>query len=85
MTNIIIDYRMRGGVMDDDSIATTADNCITIPMMDQIADDLLQYQRDSVYAAANCRIHKLVNILALVQGYTKAEFLHAERVIDNDD
>lgn len=80
MIKVRVDYRMKGSVMDDEGIVTTSESCIDIPMMDDIARDLIAYQEKSVYAGPGGRIKRLVEDMAMVQGYRNGAFLKAERV-----
>lgn len=60
-----------------------AETCITLPLDDAIADDLLQHQERSAYVVAS-RSHKrpsipaLLSQLAYFQGYNAASFCCAE-------
>lgn len=60
-----------------------AETCITLPLDDAIAKDLLKNQENSAYVVAP-RSHKrpsipaLLNQLAVLQGYDTADFCCAE-------
>ena len=69
--------------MDEETgriVKSSAETFIVIPMMDAVAEDVLDHQRDSLYVSKSGRVAKLLKDLAVVQGYTSAEFATAERV-----
>ena len=58
-----------------------AENCITIPMLDEMADDILENQSNSRYLMSHTgqrNVYDALLILALLQGYNNAEFITAE-------
>ncbi len=48
-----------------------AESCITLPMTDDIADDILWMEEDSTYLGAghNGEVRRLLESLATIQGY----------------
>jgi len=64
MKNILITYHMH-------TPGESAESCITIPMKDEIADDLLEKGMDSVHMMleANGEVARLLRSLADIQGY----------------
>lgn len=60
-----------------------AETCITLPLDNSIADDLLAHQGGSAYVQGHKRftrlsIPALLNQLAVLQGYDTADFCCAE-------
>lgn len=57
-----------------------AETCITLPLDDAIADDLLTHQESSAYVQGHKRppIPALLHQLAALQGYDTADFCCAE-------
>lgn len=59
-----------------------AETCITIPMMEEIADDILKYQGDSKHVREGSLsitpIKTILEELARLQGYQEAHFCCAE-------
>jgi len=64
----------------------TAETCITIPMLDEMADDILEKQANSPYVKSfgTRDITNLLSELARVQGYTDAAFVMAEEATLTD-
>jgi len=86
MKRICITYHMSKMISkpsDWPRVTETAETCITIPMIDEIADDILAKQADSPYVKGFGNrdltdLLDLLNELARVQGYTDAAFVMAE-------
>lgn len=60
-----------------------AETCITLPLDNSIADDLLAHQEGSAYVQGHKRFTRLsipglLNQLAVLQGYDTADFCCAE-------
>lgn len=75
MKRLCITYHMSkiiGNASDWPRVTDTAETCITISMLDEIADDILEKQADSQY---NPTI--LLDQLARIQGYPTAAFVTA--------
>lgn len=58
-----------------------AETCITIPMEDRLAAELLERQDTSALAQIG-DVNALIQSLAFLQGYYHAEFICAERAKD---
>ncbi len=60
----------------------TAENCITIPMVEEVADDILEKQRDSQYVnrLGDTNLTDILKGIAKFQGYVDAIFVMAEEV-----
>ncbi len=57
---------------------TTAETCITLPMMSETADDILRNQYDSPHVAPSSAVGRIISALADLQGYDSALFCCAE-------
>ena len=71
MKRVIITYHMRNGEEE-------AETCITLPMKDSLADELLEKQREYVFLRSSQPLHTILNQLAWLQGYYYAGFYRAE-------
>ena len=59
----------------------TAENCIRIAVLEEIADDVLEKQRDSLYVSSGIipsGVKAFLTELAILQGYRSVEFIKAE-------
>ena len=77
MKKLLITYKMlnQNGV---------AENCVALPMLDDIAKDILLNGADSVYLnyILNGEVGRLLKSLAEIQGYDYAGFCTADEIAD---
>lgn len=71
MKHLVITYHMTKS-------GEGAETCITLPMMDKIAEDILKEQRCSPYVFLSSAVDVILTKLAALQGYVGAEFCYAE-------
>lgn len=75
MKRICITYHM-------ENETGTAENCVTVSMVDEIAEDILANGADSDYAKPYLYgyVYRLLENLAELQGYEFTEFRSAEEI-----
>ena len=71
MKKVIVTYRMRN--TDEE-----AETCITLPMKDHLADELIEKQEGFVFLGSYKPIHIILEQLSWLQGYEYAGFMLAE-------
>ena len=71
MKNVCITYHMRNHKEE-------AETCITLPMADIVAEELIEEQRESVLLRPRHPIYIMLNMLSWLQGYYYVGFYLAE-------
>lgn len=73
MTNLCITYHMQNE-------EGTAETCVTLPMLEEVAEDILERGEDSLHLHSVIgRVYSVLKNLASIQGYTYAGFCCAEK------
>lgn len=77
MKKLLITYKM----LNQNEVA---ENCVALPMLDEIAKDILLNGADSVYLnyILNGEVGRLLKSLAEIQGYDYAGFCTADEIAD---
>ena len=73
MTKLCITYHMHNE-------EGTAETCVTLPMLEEVAEDILEKGTDSEHLSAMLigEIYRILKSLASIQGYTYDGFCCAE-------
>ena len=74
MTNLCITYQMHNDT-------ETAETCVTLPMLEEVAEDILERGADSEHLDSMRigEVQRILKSLASIQGYTYDGFCCAER------
>lgn len=83
MKHLCITYHMtkiKGKRADGSPVIEIAETCITLPMTNEIADDILRRQKESGYVDERTPglVAAVLKRLTFMQGYNKARFICAE-------